>query len=216
MASHPKQLIPSWSLLAPNIKLLQKFAEHVIVLVLLPSLLADLGNAVIAPHNQHIGLGLAGLGTLWALTNIGASYYMQTIAVSSKTASLGECYQKGWHYFWRLFSFAILFTVMLVVGLVLLIVPGLIVLRRYFLTFFYIVDEDLSIKAAMQRSSHATKPVAGSIWGIIGVIFVINFLALALANGFHQNPGIGLVITSLAGLLYLFLPALRYREIKTS
>lgn len=208
------KMTPSWNLLRPSVELVVKMPEQVIVLVLLPSLLTVLGS-VLALHDTSAGLGVRALGGLWILVNVAATYYLQLAGARGQTPSLAECYRDSWHYYWRILGFTILFSVMLLVGLVLLIVPGLIVLRRYFLAFFYILDDDLSIRDAMKKCSSQTKPFAANVWGVLGVVVAVAFLSAAIASLiFATVPSVGAVVAAIFSLSYLFLPAMRYLEIK--
>jgi uncharacterized membrane protein len=96
-------------------------------------------------------------------------------------------------------------------GLILLIVPGFIMLRRYLLSGYYLVDQNLSIREAMRRSAASSKPAAGYIWGIVGVqaLFSVGSAILGLLPG-----GIGAFVADAVILLVCFLPALRYVELR--
>jgi hypothetical protein len=79
-------------------------------------------------------------------------------------------------------------------------------LRRYFLSPYILLDEKCSIKDAMEKSAHMTKPYSGSIWGIIGVMFLIGLVNII--------PFVGWMVAFVLGALYSVAPALRYQELK--
>jgi hypothetical protein len=96
---------------------------------------------------------------------------------------------------WQMFGLYLLIGLYVFVGLILFIVPGLIMLRRYFLAPYVLLDTRCSIKEAMERSAAMTKPYSKYIWGVIGVMFLIG-----LAN---VIPGIGWLIAFIFGMLGL-------------
>ncbi|MGH7238288.1 MAG: hypothetical protein ACREGF_07170, partial [Candidatus Saccharimonadales bacterium] len=87
--------------------------------------------------------------------------------------------------------------------------PGLIIIRRYYLTPLYIIGNKMTIADAMRASAEQTKPVSSYVWGMIGVIVVFGIIAAFLANiGF-----VGPILAVLVSMIYFFGPALRWREI---
>jgi len=107
---------------------------------------------------------------------------------------------------WRLIGLYIVTAVYVIVGLILLIVPGLIMIRRYFLAPYVMLDKNTSIKESMELSASMTKPYAGSVWGVIGVSFLISATSVI--------PLIGWLASFLLGMFYGVAPALRYQELK--
>jgi hypothetical protein len=103
---------------------------------------------------------------------------------------------------------------LLVIGFLLLIVPGIVLLilfiKRYYLANYYLIDRNLGIKEALLQSHHETAPIAGSIWGIIGVQATFALVAGILGS----ISIIGAIPGVFIQLVCLYLPALRYREIK--
>jgi hypothetical protein len=91
-------------------------------------------------------------------------------------------------------------------GLVLFIIPGLIMLRRYFLAPYVMLDTKCDIKSAMERSAEITKPYSGYVWGILLVMTLIGLLNIL--------PGIGWMLAFALGMFYCAAPALRYHELK--
>ena len=107
---------------------------------------------------------------------------------------------------WRMFGLYLLTGLYIFVGLILFIIPGLIMLRRYFLAPYVMLDTKCDIKTAMERSSEISKPYSGYIWGIIGVMFLIGLL--------NVIPGVGWLVAFILGMFYSVAPALRYQELK--
>jgi hypothetical protein len=164
---------------------------------------------------SHILIGWLVLlgGVSWWLLNIGASYYLQLSAAKEKIVSTADCYRKSWLYIGRILAFTILFSVIVLAGFLLLIVPGAIVLRRYILTPYYIVDQNLSIRQAMGKSAKQTKPVAGFVWGTMGVIVVLLLAITVISSIFFSIPGATVIVSALLSPAYFFILALRFNDI---
>jgi hypothetical protein len=107
---------------------------------------------------------------------------------------------------WQMFGLYLLIGLYVVVGLILFIIPGLIMLRRYFLAPYVALDTKCSIKEAMDRSAEISKPYSGYIWGIIGVMLLIGLINII--------PGVGWLIAFIVGMFYSVAPALRYHELQ--
>jgi uncharacterized membrane protein len=90
--------------------------------------------------------------------------------------------------------------------LILLVIPGLIMIRRYFLAPYVMLDKKVGIREAMDQSAELSKINTGSVWGIIGVSFLI-----ALVN---VIPIIGGLASFSLGALYSVAPAMRYLQLK--
>lgn len=109
-------------------------------------------------------------------------------------------------FIWRVLGLYIVRGIIILVGLVLLIVPGLFMWRRYMLAPYYLIDKNLSIDEALKRSASETKPFSNAIWGMIGVYLVLIFLGII--------PLIGGLIGSVASIVYCCAQGLRYLQIQ--
>jgi hypothetical protein len=107
---------------------------------------------------------------------------------------------------WRLIGLYIVTGLIIFVGFILLIIPGLIMLRRYFLAPYVMMDKNCGIREAMDRSAAISKPHSGYIWGIIGVTILISMVGII--------PLIGSIVAFTMGMFYSVAPALRYQELK--
>lgn len=223
----PRSLVPAWDLVPKSWQLLVRYFEPVIFLFILPSMLLILGGLLLGDspqlqhfgglsHKQLAGLAAIGLSILWSVINFAPSLYFRVQVVTGKKVGLLACYRQGLSFFWRLIGLNILLGMAVIAGLLLFIVPGLVLIyvfiKRYYLVEYYMVDRNLSIKQALSASHHETSPYLGSIWGVIGVQFVFSISAgLVSAMG-----KVGSVPAIFIQLICLFLPALRYKEIKSA
>jgi hypothetical protein len=106
----------------------------------------------------------------------------------------------------RLFGLYIVMGVVIIVGLFLLIVPGLIFIRRYFLAPYAMLDKKVGIRESMEASAALTKLNTGSVWGVVGVMVLISLIAIV--------PIIGGLVAFAVGCLYSVAPAIRYHQLK--
>lgn len=80
-------------------------------------------------------------------------------------------------------------------------------LRRYFLSFYYLIDKDCSIKEAMRLSAVSTKKNSSAVYGIVGILFLFYLLGVL-------GP-IGAIAAAILQILYSVAPALRYQEFRS-
>lgn len=151
-------------------------------------------------------IGLIILSVVISLLVAPALVYLELQSGRGKKVSVSEALENGFKYLPAFIGLSLLVGLLVFGGLLLLVVPGLIMLRRYFLAPYYLIDQNLTIKEAMQKSQESSKPYSGSIWGLIGVNIV-----LSLAN--IIPGGIGALTSLVLTLLYSVASALRYDEI---
>ena len=96
--------------------------------------------------------------------------------------------------------------VLLVVGFLLLIVPGVILLWRLFLAPYILVDKKTTIDEALSQS---WKMSSGYAWPIYSILLFSFVLALP-----GIIPIVGSLISFALGVAYAAAPALRYQELK--
>lgn len=210
---------PSWALASESSRLFGKLSEQVIILALLPALLILLGSLLLGKdmgsHHTLSSRELVGLVTLlsggiWSIINYPANFYLQLQGTKGKTPSVKECYRQGFPYFWRLIGLNILTGLFIFAGFLALVVPGFILWRRYFLSSYYLMDQNVGIREAMKRSSADSKKAAGYIWGVIGVQAVMSLAAAVV----RIIPIFGIIAAPVISALPIFVPALRYYEVQ--
>lgn len=216
----PTPITPSWSLLPISVNLVKKHFVSLIYLSLLPSLLISLGALLVTGPSvdihhlttrQSLGIAAYAVGALWTLINIAPTMYFALNAIHNEDLELKEAYRKGLPFFFRLIGVSIVFGIMVTVGLLLLIVPGIIVMNRYLLAPYFLISGNTSILEAFTRSAEASKGHALSIWGIIGVEVVV-----AIGASLMGVLPLGGFIGQLVGLSAFFLLALRFHELKSN
>ncbi len=91
-------------------------------------------------------------------------------------------------------------------GFLLFIIPGFFMLRRYYLTAYYVIDQDLSPTQAVKKCKEQSLKASGYVWGLLGVTLLLSLTGIV--------PIVGGLISGVLGLMYGVAPALRYLEIK--
>jgi hypothetical protein len=108
----------------------------------------------------------------------------------------------------KLLGLGALTVLILLVGFVLLIIPGVIFLWRLFLAPYILVDRKTSIMDALSQSWNMTK---GYAWPIYSILLFSFLLALP-----GIIPIVGGIISFALAVAYAAAPALRYQELKES
>jgi len=107
---------------------------------------------------------------------------------------------------WKYILSSICYGLVIVVGLVLLVIPGVYVLLRYFFVPLLAIDKGLSVEQAFKQSSHMTR---GNKWRILGFIIILVLINILGAIPF----GLGLIITiPVSTLAYVHVYKLLHHE----
>jgi hypothetical protein len=232
----PMHITPSFELFRKSKRLVMDNLQLFIPLYLLPFLFLAhswLWNVGTTHGNQHWYLEaqskgpgtysptlpvytwgyFAGFLGAFAVISIAVSIIVQIMAnkaqldvAEGKKPTFSELWQTVKELGWRMLGLYLLVGLYILVGLFLLIIPGLIMIRRYYLAPYALLDKRGSIKEAMEYSAKISKPYSGYVWGVIGVGFLVALL--------NVIPFIGSIAAFVMGLLYSVAPALRYRELK--
>lgn len=166
-----------------------------------------------APLPTYTSFSLVGFSLLWFLLIFVIGTIVNLLAlVAQLDAAEGRRldFQKLWAVVkelgWRLAGLYIVVSVVVFIGLILLIVPGLILLRRYFLAPYVMIDKKTGIRESMDISAELSRQNTGSVWGVIGVMFLIGLINIV--------PIVGGLASFVFGSLYSVAPALRYQQLQ--
>lgn len=141
-------------------------------------------------------------GTIAAIMSQAA----QLDAVQNKHLDFQNLWEVVKRMGWRLLGLYIVTGLIVFVGLLLLIVPGLIFLRRYYLAPYVMIDKNLSIGDSLSKSAELSALNTGAIWGLLGVMLLIGLIGIV--------PFIGGLVSFIIGSLYSVAPAMRYEQLK--
>ena len=197
---------PSWEALLVN-------WQTFLLLVLTPLAIIVLGAAILlAGHGSALQLPLGVIGAVAvaagivvALTVPPTQTYLQIKSARGVQVSYRETFENGLHYFWRIWGLSICVGAIVVIGLILFIVPGLFMLRRYILAPYFLIDRNMGVFEAMRTSTELSKKYGAAVWGLIGVQFLLVVPSFI--------PFIGSLITWILDILYYCAAAVRYEQI---
>ncbi len=206
-------LTSSWQLLPKSYELFRDNFRVAFTLLIVPTLLLQLGStlALVAkdPAIYRSGLALQFVASIILLICVAAGTLLQIRVIRGKAVSVYGVVRDSMNYWLRIVGFSLLFAIMLAIGFVALIVPGLIVLRRYILTPYFLIEEDLPIRQAMQRSHAASYPIRKHVWTMLLIILGFSGIGFIFTK---LSPEYGGFFAALLPIVYAFLPALRYKE----
>ena len=176
---------------------------------------------------------IVGFSFLWLVIVVAAGTIIQIMAqqaqleasAGKEALNFGQLWQKVKELGWRMLGLYLLIGVYIFAPVAIwliiywivgksaiifspLLIISLVMLRRYFLAPYLVLDKRLGITEAMDTSAEVTKAYSSSIWSIIAVMVFISFA--------NVIPGVGWLVAFVLGSLYSVAPALRYQELKRS
>ena len=131
--------------------------------------------------------------------------YVQVQSAKGIRVSLGDALRTGAKFILRYIGLNILVSLLIMGGLLLFVIHGIIMIRRYFLSANVMIDKNVGILEAMRQSAALSKPHSGKIWGIVGV-YILTYLPSFV-------PIIGSIVSAVLQFLYSFAPAIRYVQL---
>lgn len=215
-AAEPIAQTPSWRLFGASLRLWRDNGTASLIIYLMPAVLMAAGGSLAAGTYSYearyaLGLYIVIGALLLAVANVPAGIYLQLRAIRGEKPGALECYRHGLPQLMRIIGAAALLLPLFILGLAALIVPGIMLLRRYLLTPYYIIDDRLGIRDAMERSAADSKPVSAHILGTIGIWLLWTAACFWLLVPIL--PPYGLVMATLVASWLASIPALRFKEV---
>jgi len=172
-----------------------------------PAGAAVLGNSTL-PAYAYGGLGIALLIAMVIAIFLQIMTQAAQLEVSEgRKPKFGQLLQVARQRFWQMLGLYIWVGLITLVGFILFIVPGIIMLRRYFVAPYVLLEnQKMGISYAMQKSADITKRDSWSVYSIMGVMVLFAL--------FGALPLIGWIIAFGLRFFYSAAPALRYQELK--
>lgn len=226
----PLYLPSAFDLFAPSRDLLIKHLNVFGVLYIVP-LIFWLHSWVDTPaHGHHYWTRASDANTSWTLPSgfnaafIGFSILWFIIAVVAGLAvqimlqrsqldaaegrepTLNRAWQTLKDRWQPLLKLYLAMIVIYFVGFILLIVPGLFMVRRYMFAPYVMLDKKCGAREALEESHRLGLANTGAVWGIIGVSCLIGLIGII--------PILGSLASFVLGALYSIAPALRYQQLK--
>jgi hypothetical protein len=160
----------------------------------------------------HSGTFTAGSGFLFFIIFIaGVVLSLMAVILAVRAAQVKVVrFEDVWTDFkrlWlRLIGVEILSALLIVVSFLLLIVPGVFVMPRLVLAPYLLIDQNVGVREALNRSWDMTKGYLGAIW-----VVILFGLVLSLPKAV---PIVGPIVAFVLILFYTVAMPLRYFEIK--
>ncbi len=225
-------LTTAWDLYKQSAKLVRDNFGIFGLLYVIPAFFSLFGNIGHHQATVHGDWGFKGSapGLNWVTwIGIGSAIFLLIAAVSliiitltqaaalqaaeGKQPTLGGAWQLVKPVFWRLLGAYILSGLAVLLGFVLFIVPGIIMLRRYYLVPYMVLDQKGRVWESMEKAAAMTKPYAGSVYRVIGLSILLS-LAGWLVSALSW-PLLGSLVGLALGFFFTVVPPLRYLELKS-
>jgi hypothetical protein len=159
------------------------------------------------------GMGLVillvfALALVFVATWVMSAYtYAVYDAINGKMLTAWEYYKKGLKKFWVFLGLTIVMGLLVGIGFMLLIIPGIIVTIFLVYAYYLVPAEDANVGKALSRSFELAK----KNWLLIAIMMAILSVAMFVLNFI---PLVNFVVTIFAGLFYLIIVGLMYEKAK--
>ncbi|WP_120495244.1 hypothetical protein [Kiloniella sp. EL199] len=130
--------------------------------------------------NQFIWIMI--VSTIMSFASAAAVVYGVFLDITGRNINIGECLSKSLSVLVPVILSGLLAYIAIVIGIVLLIVPGIFAAICFFVVIPVVVVERPGIFASLGRSADLTK---GNRWSILGLFLIIMVIAIVL--GFVSN-----------------------------
>ena len=171
-------------------------------------IVVNLGLSIVlkAVFGSVAGGTLYDIGSLFiSALFIVAQVYTYLNSVRGKRVELESLYEAVSPYWMRMVLLDLLIVVTVVVGLVLLIIPGIYFALRLSLAPYFLVDKNMDVMDAYKASWDATKGNVMKILGIIGVYILMMLPVITI---------VGVIATIYFTFMYAAVFALLYEHLK--
>ncbi|KKR71276.1 MAG: hypothetical protein UU12_C0004G0023 [Candidatus Woesebacteria bacterium GW2011_GWA2_40_7b] len=131
-----------------------------------------------------------------------------------KRLSVKEIFRITWKMLFRFSVLNIAIGLIVGVGLIFLIVPGVIFLVLFYFAMFELVTKGIGIREAMNNSKVLVK---GKFWKVFGRVLIFGGFSILTSIIFDLTPfGLGSILTTLLGALFIIPALLLYEELDGS
>lgn len=148
-------------------------------------------------------IGFTIIWFLFAMATATAAQIMsqraQLDVLENRPLTFGRLWKTTKELGWRMFGLYVAVAALVVFSLAILT-------RRYILAPYVMLDKKCTIGEALAESHRLSNKNPSSVWGIIGVMFLISLLGIV--------PIIGSLASFILGALYTVAPAIRYQQLK--
>ncbi len=209
----------AFELFKPSMEIIKRNLTAFLILLGLPTLLILIGNGpgmmgggnLAAQSDPAQGMNpifsiISLVGGIFCLLATPGVILLQLKGARKEHIEMGEAFNKGLRYFWKMVGLVICLMFIFTVSLLLLIVPFFFMLRRYLLAPYYLVDRDLGVFEALKVSAQESQGKWGGIYGVVGVTVLLSLVGII--------PLVGWIASAVLTFLYGNAVALRYLHFK--
>ena len=198
-------LKPSWNAVKLNLITLIEF-------IIIPILISLISGIVLYQHSSATSTVFNGTSIVIDLFTVVVSLmfgpgltYTLICGAKGRSIDFWPAFRVGLKFFWRYLGVSICTGFLILIGFICLIVPGIYMLRRYFLAQYFMMDRNLGVFAAMRASKDESKLFTGPV---LRVVCVQALFGLMLAI-----PVLGWIAGAILSVMYYNAPAIRYEQI---
>lgn len=196
---------PSWAAFRLNLDTFVLQMLFPFGLILLTALLLDAASTSTSAVADFVAItalaaAAAGIAIVSAMLIV-----TELHSARKKRAGFEQVFKESLRYVLRLIGLFIICAIIIVVGFVLLIVPGLFAIQRLLLAPYFLVDKNTGVFAALRLSMRAGKKYSSALWGVVGVLIAINIIGII--------PVFGWAASAVLSIIYLCAPAIRYVQV---
>jgi uncharacterized membrane protein len=159
---------------------------------------------------------IAGIGIFaFVIWIIGVYLYLLSVVLQLRTAqgkkhTFGELANDANKYVLRLIGLSIVCAILIVVGFILFIIPGIFAIGRLAMSAYLLVDRDLGVFEAIKQSSEFAKGRMMPVYAAVGVVILVGFLSGLVSS----IPVVGPIPAALITIAFSVVLALRYQQMK--
>lgn len=208
----------AWLLLGPSLRAFMLNLPEVAKLLgmaLLPGLIGAICGYIGYEHKgtttQAIFNGLSGVGIavmVGLLIAIMPAYgLIQLKSARREIADFRDEFIIGLPLIWRFLGATIIANLAIFAGFILFVVPGIFALQRYLLAPYYVLDREMTVKAALQAAGADARRYSRPMWSLAILTLFGRVVAFVL-------PPYGFIAAGLLQVGYAYTPAIRYTELK--
>ncbi|HKC04741.1 MAG TPA: hypothetical protein VKC54_02630 [Patescibacteria group bacterium] len=159
-----------------------------------------------------------GVGFIFGLLYLIISFWVTVAGITAviavvggKVLSVKETFAFAWKKLWKFSLLTFLFGLMVAVGGILLIIPGIYLFITYYFSKFILVEEDTGVSVSLGKSRNLVK---GKFWKVFGRIIVFGLFSGLITFVVSALPyGLGSSLVALIGALFIIPSYLLYREL---
>lgn len=198
-------IMPSWRALWCNVKAWL----IMLAIVAVPALLAGLMLYGLKGEMALMGpIAVAGIAilSLFFIRLLPMAIALELSGAKGQKLSFRESYEATKGKTLRMFILLFYVGVITLLGMILLIIPGVLIATWYAMAPYAMIEENLGIKDSLNRSKDLAK---GRFFDIAGVVFFTSAVSIL-----GLIPAVGFVPVIVLTIMYLAAPAIRYLQTK--